>query len=228
MTPLLVTRCQTPPGAQDASTHLGAWRSSWLLLSWRRGDLVLLRRRHERALGRGSGWSFLSFLTMIRRYAAAARPRTWLASSRPSHQARREIGSGRARPLDQHTDRGTNGDVLQILHDRNQGPCVDLAWVPQALEKGRLEAVCPVGQKPSQHARGRAGCREIAVELRELDIHWPRTIRRNESLCTTTRCSAQLPLPDRIYWLFSDPVGPGYAGCCKLTSENSSSTHSGE
>jgi hypothetical protein len=50
---------------------------------------------------------------------------------------------------------------------------------------------------------------EAAVELRQLDIHRPRTIRCNESLCTTTRCSAQLPVPDRIYWLVSDPVEPG-------------------
>jgi hypothetical protein len=48
----------------------------------------------------------------------------------------------------------------------------------------------------------------MAVELRELGINWPRTIRCNESLCTTTRCSAQLPVLDRIYWLFLDPVGP--------------------
>src|SRR5918992_644669 len=45
--PSLLTRCQTPPGAQDTSSHLGAWRSSWRLLSCRRGDLVLLPRRHE-------------------------------------------------------------------------------------------------------------------------------------------------------------------------------------
>src|SRR5215213_3127456 len=70
-------------------------------------------------------------------------------------------------------------------------------------------SVCPVRQKPPQHARCRAGCRETAVELRELGINLPRTIRCNESLCPTTRCSAQLPLPDRIYWLFSDPVVPG-------------------
>jgi hypothetical protein len=49
----------------------------------------------------------------------------------------------------------------------------------------------------------------MAVALRELGINLPRTICCDESLCTTTRCSAQLPLPDRIYWLFSDPVGPG-------------------
>jgi hypothetical protein len=96
-----------------------------------------------------------------------------------------------------------------ILHDPNQGPCVELAAVPQAHQKRRLEAICPVGQKAPQHARCRVGCPEIAVELRELDIDLPRTIRCNESLCTTTRCSAQLPVPDRIYWLFSDPVGPG-------------------
>jgi hypothetical protein len=104
-----------------------------------------------------------------------------------------------------------------ILHDPNQGPCVELAAVPQAHEKGRLEAVCPVGQKPPQHARCRAGCREIAVELLELGINRPRTIRCNESLCTTTRCNAQLPVPDRIYWLFSDPVGPGV---CRMLQTN--------
>jgi hypothetical protein len=57
----------------------------------------------------------------------------------------------------------------------------------------------------------------MAVELRQLDIHLPRTIRCNESLCTTTRCSVQLPLPDRIYWLFSDPVGPGV---CRILQAN--------
>jgi hypothetical protein len=57
----------------------------------------------------------------------------------------------------------------------------------------------------------------MAVELRELDIHRPRTIRCDESLCTTTRCSAQLAVPDRIYWLFSDPVGPGV---CRMLQTN--------
>src|SRR3712207_7851417 len=48
-----------------------------------------------------------------------------------------------------------------------------------------------------------------AVEPCQLALHPPPPIRYNASLCTTTRCSAQLPVPDRIYWLFSDPVGPG-------------------
>src|SRR5215218_5652433 len=80
----------------------------------------------------------------------------------------------------------------------------------------------------SAHCKCRAGCRQAAVELCQLALHPPPPIRYNASLCTTTRCSAQLPVLDQIYWLFSDPVGPGYAGCCKLTSENSPSTHSAE
>jgi hypothetical protein len=56
-----------------------------------------------------------------------------------------------------------------------------------------------------------------AVESCQLALHPLLPIRYNASLCTTTRCSAQLPVPERIYWLFSDPVGPGvctmlYAG----------------
>jgi hypothetical protein len=95
-----------------------------------------------------------------------------------------------------------------ILHDPNQRPCVELAAVPRAHEKRRLEAVCPVGQKPPQYARGHAGSREMAVELRELDIHRPRTIRCNESLCTTTRCSAHCRVgPDLLGVL--RPCGPG-------------------
>jgi hypothetical protein len=56
-----------------------------------------------------------------------------------------------------------------------------------------------------------------AVESCQLAFHQPPPIRYDASLCTTTRCSAQLPVPDRIYWLVSDSVGPGvctmlYAG----------------
>src|SRR5215213_5968966 len=74
-----LSRCLMPPGVQDVSADLVAWGGSWRLLSGRRGDLVLRVRRHGRAWGHGSGWSFL---TTIRRYAAAARPRTWPASRR--------------------------------------------------------------------------------------------------------------------------------------------------
>src|SRR5215207_13791 len=48
-----------------------------------------------------------------------------------------------------------------------------------------------------------------AVAPCQLALHPPPPIRYNASLRTTTRCSAQLPVPDRIYGLFSDPVGPG-------------------
>src|SRR5918992_5447998 len=60
----------------------------------------------------------------------------------------------------------------------------------------------------SAHCIRRAGCGKAAVEPCQLALH-PPPIRYNASLCTTTRCSAQLPVPDRIYWLVSDPVGPG-------------------
>src|SRR5215203_1464005 len=61
----------------------------------------------------------------------------------------------------------------------------------------------------SAHCICRAGCHKAAVEPCQLALHPPPPIRHNASSCTTTRCSAQLPVPDRIYWLFSDPVGPG-------------------
>src|SRR5918993_6099142 len=80
----------------------------------------------------------------------------------------------------------------------------------------------------SAHCFCQAGCGKAEVEPCELALHPPPPIRYNASLCTTTRCSAQVPVPDRIYWLFSDSVGPGYARCCMQGSENSPSTHSGE
>jgi hypothetical protein len=63
-----------------------------------------------------------------------------------------------------------------------------------------------------------------AVESCQLAFHQPPPIRYDASLCTTTRCSAQLPVPDRIYWLVSDSVGPGvctmlYAGFRDPTSK---------
>src|SRR5687767_7871729 len=61
----------------------------------------------------------------------------------------------------------------------------------------------------SAHCICRAGCRKAAVEPCQLVLHPPPAILYNAYSCTTTRCSAQLPLPDRIYWLFSDPVVPG-------------------
>src|SRR5215211_3915245 len=61
----------------------------------------------------------------------------------------------------------------------------------------------------SAHCICRVRCQKAAVEPCQLALHSPPPIRYNASLCTTTRCSAQLPMPDRIYWLFSDPVGPG-------------------
>ena len=61
----------------------------------------------------------------------------------------------------------------------------------------------------SAHCIYRAGCRKAAVEPCQLALHPPPPIRYNASLCTITRCSAQLPVPDRIYWLFPDPVEPG-------------------
>src|ERR671910_1139243 len=48
-----------------------------------------------------------------------------------------------------------------------------------------------------------------AVEPCQLALHPPPPIRYNASLCTTTRCSAQLTVPNRFHWLFSDLVGPG-------------------
>src|SRR5215217_2946228 len=61
----------------------------------------------------------------------------------------------------------------------------------------------------SAHCVCRAGCGKAAVESCQLALHPPPPIRYNASSCTTTRCSAQLPVPDRIYWLFSEPVVPG-------------------
>jgi hypothetical protein len=74
---------------------------------------------------------------------------------------------------------------------------------------------------------------EAAVEPRQLALHLPPLNRYNASLCTTTRCSAQLPVPDRIYWLFSDLVEPGVCRMLQTNfgeflSENSSSKHFGE
>src|SRR5215217_412215 len=61
----------------------------------------------------------------------------------------------------------------------------------------------------SAHCICRARCRKAAVESCQLALHPPPPIRYNASLCTTTRCSAQLPVLDQIYWLLSDPVGMG-------------------
>ncbi len=61
----------------------------------------------------------------------------------------------------------------------------------------------------SAHCIRRAGCGKAAVEPCQPALHPPPPIRYDASLCTTTRCSAQMPVPDRIHWLFSDPVGPG-------------------
>ena len=55
------------------------------------------------------------------------------------------------------------------------------------------------------HCIWRAGCGKAAVEPFQLALHPPPPIRYNASLCTT-RCRAQLPVPDQIYWLGSDPV----------------------
>src|SRR5215213_2763106 len=60
----------------------------------------------------------------------------------------------------------------------------------------------------SAHCICRVRCHKAAVEPCQLALHTPPAIRYNASLCTTTRCSAQLPVPNRTYWLFSDPVGP--------------------
>src|SRR5215211_2579573 len=74
----------------------------------------------------------------------------------------------------------------------------------------------------SAHCISRAGCGKAAVELCQLALHLPLPIRYNASLCTTTRCSAQLPVPDRIYWLFSDPVGPRV---CRMLQTNFGEFH---
>src|SRR5829696_10152825 len=68
----------------------------------------------------------------------------------------------------------------------------------------------------------RAGCRKAAVEPCQLALHPPPPIRYNASLCTTTRWSAQLPEPDRIYWLVFDSVGPGV---CRMLQTNFGEFH---
>src|SRR5215203_1503537 len=74
----------------------------------------------------------------------------------------------------------------------------------------------------SAHCICRAGCRKAAVEPCQLALHPPPPIRYNASLCTTTRWSAQLPEPDRIYWLVFDSVGPGV---CRMLQTNFGEFH---